>query len=276
MIRFAAVGHVTNDRLKAGLVPGGAALYAALTAAQLQAKPKILTSCGPDFIGLSLARSFDVELQIAPSEHTTCFEERYRDGVRMARLVRRASSLRDPLPNADVVFVCPVIGEIGLPALVPPPGALLAAGLQGWTRRIDEDGRISPCALENPEYFSGCHALFCSDEDFGPFLDSAVGALRELVDLLIVTRGRRGLLLYEKGEIRAIRPCPAREVDPTGAGDVFAATFLLAIAAGASPIDAAERASCAAAISIEGVGPQPLAKLSELPTRLEKYRALAR
>jgi len=276
MIHFAAVGHVTNDRLETGLFPGGAALYAALTAAQLHAKPKILTSCGPDFTGLSLTRSCDVELQIAPSEHTTCFEEHYRGGVRMARLVRRASSLRDPLPNADVVFVCPVIGEIGLPALVAPPGALLAAGLQGWTRRIDEDGWISPCALENPDYFSGCHALFCSDEDFGPFLDCAVRDLRELVDLLIVTQGRRGAVLYEKGEIRAIRPCPAREVDPTGAGDVFAATFLLAIAAGAFPIDAAERASCAAAISIEGVGPQPLAKLGELPTRLEKYRALAR
>jgi len=275
MIHFAAVGHVTNDQLETGLFPGGAALYAALTAAELQARPKILTSCGPDFIGLQLARSLDVELQIAPSEHTTCFEEHYRDGVRVARLVRRASSLCDPLPKADVVFVCPVIGEIALPALVAPPGALLAAGLQGWTRRVDEDSRILPAALENPEYFSGCHALFCSDEDFGPFLDSAVRALRERVGLLIVTKGRRGALLYEKGETRAIRPCPAREVDPTGAGDVFAASFLLAIADGASPIEAAERASCAAAISIEGVGPQSLTKLCELPSRLEKYRSLA-
>ena len=68
MIHFAAVGHVTNDRLETGLFPGGAALYAALTAAQLQAKPKILTSCGPDFIGLELTRNFDVEMQISPSE----------------------------------------------------------------------------------------------------------------------------------------------------------------------------------------------------------------
>jgi len=275
MIHFAAVGHVTNDRLETGLFPGGAALYAALTAAQLQAKPKILTSCGPDFIGLELTRNFDVEMQISPSEHTTCFEEHYRDGVRAARLVHRASSLGDPLPKADVVFVCPVIGEIGLPALLAPPGALLGAGLQGWTRRVDEDGRISPRALENPDYFSGCHALFCSDEDLGPFLDSTVRALRERVDLLIVTQGHRGALLYDRGEMRVVRPCPAREVDPTGAGDVFAACFLLAIAAGAPPIEAAERASCAAAISIEGVGPQPLTRLFELPARLEKYRALA-
>jgi 1D-myo-inositol 3-kinase len=275
MIHFAAVGHVTNDQLEAGLFPGGAALYAALTAAKLQAKPKIVTSCGPDFVGLQLARGSDVELEILPSEHTTCFEEHYRGGARVARLVRRANPLCDPLPKADVVFVCPVIGEIELPALVAPPGALLAAGLQGWTRRFDENGRILRCALKDPAYFSGCRALFCSDEDFGPFLESAIQVLRDAVDLLIVTQGHRGAVLYENGQRRAIRPCPAREVDPTGAGDVFAACFLLGLAEGASAVEAAERACCAAAISIEGVGPQALTELRHLPTRLEEYRTLA-
>lgn len=272
MTRFAAVGHVTHDRLEAGLFAGGSALYAALTAAGLGATARIVTSCGPDFIGRQLLADAGVQLQIIASEHTTCFEERYRDGRRVARVLRQAKLLRARLPEADVIFVCPVIGEIDLEALVPPPGALLGAGLQGWTRRLDENGFVFPRALENPAMFSNCRAVFCSDEDLGDFLESAVESLRRAVPLVVVTQGRDGALLYEDGACHRIRACPAHEVDPTGAGDAFAASFLLALASGQPPLRAAANAACAAAIAIEGPGPEGLRGLTHFQDRLAEYR----
>lgn len=272
MTRFAAIGHVTHDRLELGLFPGGSALYAALTAAGLGATARIVTSCGPDFIGRQLLADAGVQLQIIASEHTTCFEERYHNGRRIARLLRQASVLRTPLPQADVIFVCPVIGEIGLEALVPPPGAILGAGLQGWMRRLDENGLVLPQALENPAFFSSCQAVFCSDEDLGEFSASAVESLRRAVALVLVTQGQQGALLYDGGRCHRIRACPAHEVDPTGAGDAFAASFLLALASGDFPLHAAAHAACAAAIAIEAPGPQGLLGLTHFQERLAEYR----
>jgi len=272
MTRFAAIGHVTHDRLEAGLFPGGSALYAALTAAGLGATARIVTSCGPDFIGRQLLADAGVQLQIIASEHTTCFEERYRDGRRVARVLHQAKVLRAPLPEADVILVCPVIGEIGLEALVPPPGALLGAGLQGWTRRLDENGFVFPRPLENPALFSNCRAVFCSDEDLGDFSKSAVESLLRTVALVVVTQGRHGALLYQNGACHRIRACPADEVDPTGAGDAFAASFLLALASGESPVRAAANAACAAAIAIEAPGPEGLTCLARFQDRLARYQ----
>jgi len=43
----------------------------------------------------------------------------------------------------------------------------------------------------------------------------------------VLTADREGALLFVNGERYEVHPRPAREVDPTGAGDVFAATFLV-------------------------------------------------
>jgi sugar/nucleoside kinase (ribokinase family) len=53
---------------------------------------------------------------------------------------------------------------------------------------------------------------------------------------------------------------PAEEVDPTGAGDTFAAAFVTALRAGAEPV-AATRAACAVAarsVSVLGAMELPL------------------
>lgn len=53
----------------------------------------------------------------------------------------------------------------------------------------------------------------------------------------------------------------AREVDPTGAGDVFAAAFLVSLRRREAVATAARFAAAAAAISVEGFG------LGAIPTR---------
>jgi sugar/nucleoside kinase (ribokinase family) len=53
---------------------------------------------------------------------------------------------------------------------------------------------------------------------------------------------------------------PAQQVDPTGAGDVFALILGLASWAGRAPLDAARRAASAAARVVEGPGLGSLAQ----------------
>ena len=60
--------------------------------------------------------------------------------------------------------------------------------------------------------------------------------------------GAAGALLNVNAERYEVRPRPARrEMDATGAGDVFAATFLVHYHRGGQPWEAAEAAACAAA-----------------------------
>jgi sugar/nucleoside kinase (ribokinase family) len=71
---------------------------------------------------------------------------------------------------------------------------------------------------------------------------------------VVLTRGARGATIFTDASREHVPAAPAREVDPTGAGDVFAAAFLVAIHEGASPREAAELAAAAAACAVEAPG----------------------
>jgi rfaE bifunctional protein kinase chain/domain len=69
---------------------------------------------------------------------------------------------------------------------------------------------------------------------------------------LLVTRGRDGMVMFEPGKKPAVIPIHGSEeaVDVTGAGDTVIAVFTLALAAGASPLEAAELSNYAAGIVV--------------------------
>src|SRR5262249_57134629 len=77
-----------------------------------------------------------------------------------------------------------------------------------------------------------------------------------------ITRGARGAMLWTASECIDVPAAPAREVDPTGAGDVFGVVLTLELAFG-KPLAVARRAAAwAAARVVEGPG------LGTLPTSL--------
>ena len=83
--------------------------------------------------------------------------------------------------------------------------------------------------------------------------DKLLAELRPAV--LLVTLGDLGMLLCQRGEKPYHIPTVAQEVfDVSGAGDTVIATFTLAIAAGASPLEAAIVANHAAGIVVGKVG----------------------
>jgi D-glycero-beta-D-manno-heptose-7-phosphate kinase len=71
----------------------------------------------------------------------------------------------------------------------------------------------------------------------------------------LVTRGERGMMLFEQGRPPLQVPAAAREVfDVTGAGDTVIATMSLALAAGASLAEAAVLANAAAGVVVGKLG----------------------
>ncbi len=90
----------------------------------------------------------------------------------------------------------------------------------------------------------------------GPLLRVVEKLLKDLQPaLLLITLGELGMMLCQKGKAPFHIPTVAQEVfDVSGAGDTVIASFTLAIAAGASPIEAALFSNQAAGIVVGKIG----------------------
>lgn len=89
---------------------------------------------------------------------------------------------------------------------------------------------------------------------------------------LLITRGEKGMTLFEKGAAPVTIPALAQEVyDVTGAGDTVVSTFALARAVGAPHVMAALIANIAASLVVAKVG-TAVATRDELVRRVEQLR----
>jgi sugar/nucleoside kinase (ribokinase family) len=100
-----------------------------------------------------------------------------------------------------------------------------------------------------------------------PDLRHALDAFDEAGVLAAVTLGPRGAVVVSPDGTADVPACEVDEVvDANGAGDLFAAGFLFALARGADPIEAARLGSVCAAEVIVHYGARPMADLVELAT----------
>ncbi|WP_292052689.1 MULTISPECIES: adenosine kinase [unclassified Brevundimonas] len=103
-------------------------------------------------------------------------------------------------------------------------------------------------------------ALF-ETEDF----DAAADQLAAMVDIAAVTRGEKGSVIIAGSERHAVAAFPVDKVlDTTGAGDQYAAGFLLGVARGLPLADAGKLGSLAACEVIAHWGPRPQVSLADL------------
>jgi D-beta-D-heptose 7-phosphate kinase/D-beta-D-heptose 1-phosphate adenosyltransferase len=97
--------------------------------------------------------------------------------------------------------------------------------------------------------------------DATPLQDSNLRRVSEIIlgemqpDMLLITLGEQGMLLCQRGEeLIHIETVAQKVFDVSGAGDTVIATFTLAIAAGASPYEAAVFSNHAAGIVVGKLG----------------------
>ena len=140
--------------------------------------------------------------------------------------------------------------------------------MQGWLRQAGPDGTVSRKAWTGSGAMPNVAATVMSVEDAGP---REIEKLRSAAPVLIVTEAERGARLYSSGKCLRVPAFPSTEVDPTGAGDVFAAAFLVRLAQTADPMVAAIFASCAAPLSVEAPGIEAVPALARIERRMAAH-----
>lgn len=278
MPRLLALGHVTRDRGPGGFVLGGSVTYGALTAQRLGWEVGILTAAGPD---LEPARELPgVSVFVRPSPATTRFVNEYdEDGTRRQVVTARADDVDlEPLPDAwrdpDALLLGSVCGELfGVRATALEAGCVGAIA-QGYVRAIDADGIVSARDWSQPARdLLGVHVLFLSELDV-PRADERARELLASVPIVALTRGWRGLTLFTREGAHEVPTLPRAEVDPTGAGDVFAAAFLVRYHETGDALEAAGFGACAASCAVEGVGVTALGDRDEVMRRMAQRERL--
>ncbi len=269
---FVVVGHVVQDVVPSGYTVGGTATYSSITARNLGRRPGVVTRLAPDFVWPDLLH--DIAVERIPSPHTTTFHNIYRDGHREQFLL----SVADPIEPSDVpvkwrttpiVLLGPLVRE--LDARFPPlfPNSLVGVTPQGWLRKWDETGRVRMRPWEEaPQILPYVDVLVLSEED----LNGNASLMEEYVritKIAVMTQGPRGCVVFTEGMERQIPGFPANEVDPTGAGDVFAAAFLVRLLEIDDPFDAARFANATASFSVEAPG------VLGIPTRAQVEERVA-
>lgn len=249
-------GHIAKDITAVGWRPGGGVLYAAAQAERLGLKVAALTACSSEISPTSLLPG--VEWQVLPSPATTTFENVYRDGVRQQRLLDvgeqiRPADIPEPWRETPLVLLTSLFHEIDreiAPSLAAR-GAIVGLGAQGWLRRL-EGNRVLPAPFEPaPSWLAG-EAVFVSQEDLSE--PERAEEWRRRVPVVALTRAHSGCTVWDAAGRHEVSAAAVTEVDPTGAGDVFAVSFLVRYAESRDAVAAARFAAAAAALSVQGEG----------------------
>ena len=251
---YLIIGHVTQDLTPEGFVIGGTASYAGMTAQALGCKTAVLTSAGPDFDpGEQLP---GLSVHCIPAGQTTTFENIYTKAGRQQRIQGLANPISfEQLPDgwqyAPIVHLAPIAGEFE-PANVIQNLANNQIGItpQGWLRKWDEAGNVSYTGWPaDPAVLSLAAVLVLSEEDLPD--EQALLPYRQAVSILVQTKGRKGCTVFAGNEVRDF-PAPAvQEVNPTGAGDIFAAAYFIRLyQTKGNPWEAARFANQVAAWSV--------------------------
>ena len=280
-IDFLAVGNLTRDSTPDGFRLGGTVAFAAVTAQRLGWRPAILTRASLDGLeprvpalpdepvlttGLRGTPLAGIPVRVMPSPVTTTFTNVYGPNGRTQHITAVAEPVvPDGLPaewaHPQVVLLGAIARELPPHWAAMFPSSLTGIAPQGLMRRWGADGLVRHGRWENPELFlRRADAVFLSREDVGGD-DAYIARLAGEARLLVVTDGYHGATVYAKGKATAIPPRPTVEVDPTGAGDVFATSFMIRYAETGDPFAAGRFASIVASMSVEANG------MDAVPTR---------
>ena len=271
------------DFQRESFMPGGAAnvarnLVCLQTPAELfgaighdDAAKKLLKLLGEQNIGCaglvkSSARHTSVKTRIvAHQQQVVRIDRETRDGLDGKLTASLLAEIKSKLPKADAV----IVGDYGKGVVTQPllDEIKSLCHERGVWLSLDPKpvhhlnlGNLSLITPNRKEAFELAD-LPDDTKNADPFADKnlmlvAERLLNELHPaLLLITLGELGMLLCQRGQKPFHIPTVAQEVfDVSGAGDTVIATFTLAVAAGASPIEAAILSNHAAGIVVGKVG----------------------
>jgi sugar/nucleoside kinase (ribokinase family) len=264
MSRVAVMGNLARDRIDRGPPqPGGCPFFAALALRLLGREGQILTRCADADRSLfeGPVRALGVPVTVLSSEHTSGFDHDYDGEIRATTV----TGIGDPWTPPETEHLERSVRWVHVAPLLRsdfPPETLAALADGGRCVSLDGQGlvrepRIGPLEQNadfDPAALVPVSVLKLSEEEArivsGGRFDAATA--RSLgVEEILVTLGSHGEDVWVDGGVTHVPTTPVFGVQATGAGDAFMVAYVAARGDGASPVEAAGKASALVALMLD-------------------------
>jgi sugar/nucleoside kinase (ribokinase family) len=250
-VPVAVLGNLSLDLVDGGPPrPGGPPFYASRAVAALAVPARVRVKCAPGDRP-RFERAFgDVRVEWLAGASTATYAFSYEGDVRTMEV----RALGDPWTDDDLAGVDEEWVHVG--ALFRgefPPDALAALKERGARISFDGQGLVRP-PREGPlelepapdlSFLRHVSILKLSEEEaralVGRLEERSLSALG--VPEVVVTLGSRGCVVVARRTLVHVPAEPLEGIDPTGAGDAFAAAYLVARSRGHDARRAARRAT---------------------------------
>ena len=274
MQRVAVCGNLTLDELslspKRCITPGGSSLFASRAASYFGVRVGIIGHVGIDyprsFLRTLRSNGIDLSQLKMGRDNTTRFRIVNSNRTRRLFLIEAGRKIENPniLRKLDGVHLGPVFREVStqLVRKLRSKATFLTADLQGFVRNTTKNGRVVVEQRNLKVLLKTCDMVQSSIEEARPQAREANGSV--IVDWLSKYGPKYSILtLGAKGSIISIRPDERFEVpafrdrnliDTTGAGDVFAGSWLSTFLLTKDPIWAASVGSAFASLASRRTG----------------------
>jgi sugar/nucleoside kinase (ribokinase family) len=267
---YLVIGHITQDLVKGGVMLGGTASYSTLTANALGQKTGLVTSC-PKWLHLPELEPISIHRKYC--QHATTFENIETEHGRQ-QIVHHSAAIMgsEDIPekwlNTKIIHLGPVANEIN-PAIIDNlPNTFIGITPQGWMRIWGSNGHVQYRQWQNAQkLLERADAIVLSVEDLQGNED-LINEYAQKTRILVVTEGFNGARIYWNGDIHHVAAPKVNVVDPTGAGDIFAAVFFTRLLAIKDPWVAGKQAVQLASQSVTRVG------LAGIPTDKEIQQSM--
>ena len=255
MTAIAVLGHLTRDVVAGGDPrPGGGVFWSTRALARLGADAEVHASCsaGDRPTLVPPLEAFGLPVTWYESSTTTAYSFHYEGD----RRIMRQDAVGDPWPADRAVEAAGDSTWVDVCALTRtdfPAGTLAALAAGGRRLLVDAQGLVRTPALgplQRDEHIGDVlghvEVLKLNDDEARVLVgDVEPEKLRALgVPEVVLTLGSRGAWVVTPGLIEHVPAVPVDgDVDPTGAGDTYSATYIVQRAAGADPVEAARIAA---------------------------------
>ncbi len=265
-VDYLVIGHLSRDQTPDGPRLGGTAAFSALTARALGLRVGIVSAWGRD---ISLEPLLSTPITGTVAARSTSFENSQTLSKREQIIHHVAPPLDfSHIPEAwrspQIVHLGPIAQEVE-PSLVKYfPDALMCATPQGWLRNWSETGHVHQAKWPKATFvLSNTDATVISSDDVANDED-LIEEMARASKILAVTKAAAGAQVFWRDEVRSFPAPQVKEIDSTGAGDIFAAAFFIQLRQTGNAWAAAEYANQLAAQSVTRSGLESIPSPEEI------------
>ena len=248
--RVVVIGSLTEDQVvrdgNRTRRIGGVVWYAGTTLARLGVETRVVTrTASKDRELVKALEAAGVEVWLGSSAQTTTFVNEYTAKIHYGRTQRvlaladsiQPSDLAEALTDADLVYLGPLhpadVSDGTLSLVRRKTSFRLALDVQGYTRFVQDEHVLPRLDGRLPSLLDACDVIKASEEEACLItgLSDAKSAAENLACShrsleVVVTCGAKGVYVAQHEKISFVESKNVDVSDPTGAGDVFFASYL--------------------------------------------------